>query len=106
MESNPGILLSTARRRAGLSQRALANRAGTAQSVVARIELGVTDPGSRTLSGLLAAAGFQLIYRLEPALIVDTHMLDDVKRILGLTPEERLREVANMSRFQSAARRV
>jgi hypothetical protein len=37
---------------------------------------------------------------------VDTHMLGDVERILRLTPEERLQEVANLSRFQSAARRV
>jgi hypothetical protein len=33
-------------------------------------------------------------------------MLDDVKRILLLTPEERLLEVRNGSRFEAAARRV
>jgi hypothetical protein len=33
-------------------------------------------------------------------------MLDDVPRILALTPEQRLREVAEVSRFLSAARRV
>jgi hypothetical protein len=33
------------------------------------------------------------------------HMLVDVSRILSLTPEERLREVANVSRFLAAARR-
>jgi predicted transcriptional regulator len=106
METMPGNLLREARERAGLTQREMARRAGTAQSVVARIELGVTDPGSGTLSRLLTAAGFELITRLEPALIVDTHMMDDVGRILRLTPEERLQEVANMSRFQTAARRV
>lgn len=106
MEAKPAILLKEARRRAGLSQRALARRAGTAQSVVARIELGVTDPSSGTLASLLGAAGFELTARLERAAIVDTHMLDDVKRILSLTPEERLLEVANLSRFQAAVRRV
>ena len=106
METKPGKLVNEARERADLTQRELARRAGTAQSVVARIELGITDPGFGTLSRLLAAAGFELIACLEPAVIVDTHMMDDVNRILGLTPEERLREVANMSRFQSAARRV
>jgi predicted transcriptional regulator len=106
METMPGNLLREARERAGLTQREMARRAGTAQSVVARIELGVTDPGSGTLSRLLTAAGFELVRRLEPALIVDTHMMDDVGRILRLTPEERLQEVANMSRFQTAARRV
>ncbi len=106
METKPGILLREARERAGLTQRELAKRAGTAQSVVARIELGITDPGSGTLSRLLAAAGFELIAHMEPALVVDTHMMGDVERILRLTPEERLQEVANMDRFQSAARRV
>lgn len=106
MTSKPALLLREARERAGLSQRALARRAGTSQSVVARIELGETDPGSGTLARLLAAAGFELTVRLEPIRIVDTHMLDDVRRILDLSPEERLREVGNLSRFRSAARHV
>ncbi len=106
MKANPAVLLKEARRRVGLSQRALARRAGTSQSVVARIELGITDPSSGTLGSLLEAAGFELIVRLEPAAIVETHMLDDVRRILSLTPEERLREVANLSRFLAEARRV
>ena len=103
MEANPAVLLKEARARAGLSQRALARRAGTSQSVVARIELGVTDPSSRTLASLLGAAGFELRVRLEPLVNVDTHMLEDVQRILSLTPEERLLEVANLSRFEAAA---
>lgn len=106
MEAKPENLLREARRRAGLSQRALARRADTSQSVVARVELGITDPSSGTLGSLLAAAGFELRARLEPAVTVSTHMLDDVNRILSLTPEERLLEVANLSRFQAAARRV
>src|SRR5699024_8239175 len=39
---NPAYLLREARSRASLSQRELAERAGTAQSVIARIELGKT----------------------------------------------------------------
>jgi transcriptional regulator with XRE-family HTH domain len=106
MATYPSALLSEARQRAGLTQRDLAGRAGTAQSVVARIERGNTDPSSGTLARLLAAAGFELMARLEPFPTVDTHMLYDVERILRLTPEERLREVANLSRFEAAARRV
>jgi len=34
-----------------------------------------------------------------------THMLEDVRRILALSPEDRLREVANVARFSVAARR-
>ena len=101
-----GLLVREARSRGGLSQRELALRAGTAQSVVARVEAGQTRPGSETLNRLLAAAGFELRVELVPLAVFDTHMLDDVARILALTPEDRLREVGNVSRFESAARRV
>jgi hypothetical protein len=73
--------------------------------VVARIELGTTDPSSGTLATLLAAAGFELRSRLEPTVIVDAEMLNDMTRIRRLTPEQRLQEVANVSRFSAAARR-
>ena len=53
-------LLQTARERAGLTQRQLARKARTAQSVVARIELGETSPSWSTLARLLKAAGFSL----------------------------------------------
>jgi transcriptional regulator with XRE-family HTH domain len=101
-----GVLLKAARERSGLSQRALALRAGTSQSVVARIEGGRTDPGGRTLARLLAATGFEARCELGPVPVVDTHMLADVERILRLTPAERLLEVMNLSRFETAARRV
>ena len=103
---NPALLVREARTRAGLTQRELAACAGTSQSVVARIEAGQTHPGSETLRRLLEAAGFELRAELAPLPIVETHMLDDVARILALTPEQRLREVGNVSRFESAARRV
>ena len=100
----PENVLLDARKRAGLSQRALARRAGTAQSVVARIELGDTSPTTETLQRLLDAAGFELSVSLRPKLVLGQQELDDVTRILRLTPEERLREVANISRFLAAAR--
>ncbi len=88
-----------------MSQRELARRARTAQSVVARIELSETSPSWRTLTRLLKAAGFELAAKLR-RIGVDPALLDDVPRILALSPEERLREVAHVSRFISAARRV
>jgi len=103
---DPASLLRAARRRAGLTQRALARRAGTSQSVVARIEQGRTDPSSATLARLLAAAGFELRAELAPLPVAETHMLEDVPRILALSPEERLLEVRNVSRFEAAARRA
>jgi len=99
-------LVLRARTAAGLSQRALARRADTAQSVVARVESGQTDPSTRVLRALLAAAGVELRADLEPASRLDPQLLDDVPRILALSPEERLIEVANVARLAQAARRV
>lgn len=103
---SPAKLLRQARRRAGLSQRALAKRARTAQSVVARIERGQTSPTWETLERLLAAANAHLTAQLEPHVVVGSHMLDDVPRILRMTPEQRLEEVKNLSEFLYHARRV
>jgi len=103
---DPALLVREARSRAGLTQRELAARAGTSQSVVARVEAGRTRPGSATLRRLLEAAGFELRTELLPLPVVDTHMLEDVARILALTPDQRLREVGNVSRFEAAARRA
>jgi uncharacterized protein len=58
--STAARLLIEARHRAGLSQRALARRARTAQSVVARIESGTASPSWETLERLLRGAGFAL----------------------------------------------
>lgn len=99
-------LVKMARVRAGLSQRELARKARTAQSVVARVELGENSPSWDTLMRLLGAAGFKLRTTLERTPVVDRSVLDDVPRILRMTPEQRLEEVAELSRFIAAARRV
>jgi|SRR4051794_17824820 predicted transcriptional regulator len=105
MLMDPADLLRDARTRAGLSQRALARRAGTAQSVVARIESGETSPAWTTLRHLLRAAAFELHAELQPLTNGRTHMLDDVPRILRLTPDERLTELRNAARLVAGARR-
>jgi transcriptional regulator with XRE-family HTH domain len=101
-----GTLLRQARKRAGLSQRALARRARTAQSVVARIESGDTNPSYETLLHLVQAAGFELHTELTPRPSGRTHMLDDVPRILSLNPEERLMELRNAARLFAIARPI
>lgn len=53
-------LLRTARRRAGLSQRALATRAGVDAATVAAVEAGRRDPSWAALVRLLDAAGLEL----------------------------------------------
>lgn len=102
---NPARLVREARRRTRLSQRELAQRAGTSQSVVARIERGQTSPGAGTFERLLREAGFEVRVELRPRRPPANHMLADVARILRLTPEERLLEVRNASHFITAARR-
>jgi len=63
---NTAHLLATARRAAGLSQHELAERAGTSQPAVARLERGLANPTVATLERLLAAAGFRLECRIAP----------------------------------------
>lgn len=106
MGSQIGDLLREARSRAGLTQRELARRANTAQSVVARVETGQTSPTWETLARLLRAAGFDVYTELQLRPVAGSHMLDDVARILGLTPADRLREVANFTRFLVQVRRA
>lgn len=74
--------------------------------MVARIEGGQTSPGHGTLARLVEAAGFELRAELAMRAVVETHMLADVARILSLSPEARLLEMRNLSRFEAAARRV
>src|SRR4051812_21467494 len=57
---DPGATLTEARRRAGLTQAALAERAGTSQATVSAYESGRKQPSVKTLSRLLAAAGARL----------------------------------------------
>ena len=99
----PAKLLIDARKRSGLSQRALARRARTAQSVIARIENGTVCPSWTTLERLLRRCGFELQTTLVPRLQGRSHMLEDVPRILALTPEQRLLELRNAARFFDGA---
>jgi predicted transcriptional regulator len=102
----PSLILRTARTRAGLSQRELARRAGSVQSVVARIERGQVSPNWDTLTRLLEAAGFEMEPEVRVATPATISGLDDVPRILALTPEQRLDELRNLSRLVAEARRA
>ena len=59
--STAGALLRQARRRAGLSQVALAARAGVTQSVISAYESGHRQPSLPTLAALVEAAGYELV---------------------------------------------
>jgi len=70
-QSLAAAVLTDARRRRVVSQRDLAEAAGTSQSVVGRIEAGLASPSVDTLARLVHAAGFELKLSIEPAPVVD-----------------------------------
>lgn len=61
-----GRLVQEARRHADLTQRDLAERVGTSQSAIAKLEQGATNPTIDTLARCAAAAGFELRIELMP----------------------------------------
>ena len=107
-------LVREARLRASLSQRELAARAGTVQSVVARIERGQTNPTVDTLERLLRATGFdlgvELIPRPTPDPLIEAFKRDIDRslllRNLDKTPDERLRSLQALNRLADEAHRA
>ncbi len=84
-------LLQAARTRAGLSQRALAEAAGTSQSAVAAIESGSKQPTVATLDRLLRAAGTELVSASpeDAALLRRSRRLEDVLGLAEALPFRR-----------------
>lgn len=64
-------LVQEARQRAYLTQRDLAERMGTSQSAIAKLEQGGTNPTIETLERCAEAAGFALKVTLEPLPVSD-----------------------------------
>lgn len=58
--------LVAARNRAGLTQAQLAERMGTTQTAIARLERGRSKPSTRTLERFAEATGSRLRITLEP----------------------------------------
>ena len=100
-------LLERARRLAGLSQRELAERAGTSQPAIARLEQGHASPTFATLERLAEAAGFALRLELVPITppdpVVDAYKLDVDRTLLranlARSIDERLRSLAGLQRL-------
>ena len=61
-----GELVREARKRAALTQRELAERAGTTRSGIARLESGRTSPSLEDVQRLMRLAGFELLVELAP----------------------------------------
>ena len=105
--SMAGRMVLHARRRAGLTQRALAARAGIAQETIARIERGRIDPRVNTLDRLLEACGFGLESMPRLGIGIDRTLIRD---LLAMSPEQRLRWAvdsdAEYVEFKRSFRRV
>lgn len=104
---NAGEVLRQVRRRAGLSQRQLAERAATPQSTIARIEAGRSDPRAGTLERLLRACDHRLTLERRPGQAVDRSL---IRQQLALTPRQRIEQMVqaatSVSGIQGAARRA
>jgi len=94
-------MIASARERAGLTQLALARRAGTSQPAVARLEGGQGNPGIATVRRLLHAAGFDLRLDLVPRAappdaVVEVYKADVDRSLLrenlGKSVDRRLRD--------------
>jgi transcriptional regulator with XRE-family HTH domain len=96
-----GALIREARRRAGLTQAELAERLGTTQSAIARLERGGTEPSFERVVDAARACGLELVPQLLPAddadwSVASTNLLVD--------PETRVRRHQAALRFARAGR--
>lgn len=91
-----GELLRSVRRRHGLTQRQLADRARTSQAAVSRIERGVVSPTVATVTALLDLMGEGL--ELETAPLDYGHDRTLLELNVRLSAEERIRRQAAWSR--------
>lgn len=89
MPRSASELLAAARLSAGLSQTALARRAGSTQAHISRIERGLVSPTIDTLEGLLRACDAELELDWAPHRGVADD--DELRRFRALSPADRLR---------------
>jgi predicted transcriptional regulator len=83
-------MVREARRRAGLTQRGLAAKAGIPQETIARIERGRVDPRVGTLDRLLEACGYGLESMPRLGIGVDRTQIAELLSV----PMERRLEIA------------
>ena len=94
-------LVREARKRGGLTQAALAQRAGVPQSTVSRIESGSRVPSTDLVEKLVRAAGFDIHVSLAEH---DEGTAALFERTLKRTPDERLADATRAANFVLRAR--
>jgi transcriptional regulator with XRE-family HTH domain len=97
-----GYLLREARRRAGLSQAALAVRAGKPTSVIGRWERGEVKPSLETLLEVVRASGLDLRFRVTD---YDDSQDALITAAFRMTPEQRLERLETFADFVREARK-
>lgn len=100
-----GVLVKSARLRAGLTQAELAARAGVTQPVVSRAEAPGANPRVATLDRLLRAAGARLELAAPAQLLPDVDE-GQLLATMRLSPAERLRRHDAATRNLAAMLRV
>jgi transcriptional regulator with XRE-family HTH domain len=98
MTSSAWALCRDARARGGLSQRALAARAGVTPATIARIEKGRMQPTLALLERIARAAGFSLTVALEQP---DPDERKARLAARALTVEQRLRQNDRLSALRA-----
>jgi transcriptional regulator with XRE-family HTH domain len=94
-------LVREARLRAGLTQQQLAERSGTTQSAIARIERGTTEPSYERVQRLIEACGFELVPRIAAS---DDSDWSVASTNLRLTYDARVRQHQAALRFARLGR--
>ncbi len=97
-------MLRHARRRAGLTQRALSANTGVPQETIARIEAARVDPRISTLDRLLEGCGYGLEHQPRLGIGIDR---SQINALLALTPSQRLAvAIANDRHFVEMRRSI
>ena len=86
-------LVREARKRAGLTQRELAERAATTQSAIARLESGRTAPSFDSVLRLIRLCGFRLDVALDP---YDDSDVAQAEALLRMSVDERVERLATV----------
>ncbi len=99
---NASSVIRKTRQRAGLTQAELAERAGTTQSAISRLERGHVRPSLDTLDRLAKACGATLELSLRPAATPPAEFESN----LSLTPAGRLDQLVRAVQFVLEGRRA
>jgi transcriptional regulator with XRE-family HTH domain len=94
MATHGNDLVREARKRAGLTQRALAELAGTTQSAIARLESGRTRPAFDDVLRLVRLCGYDVEVSIVEPDVSDRHQAAAMQ---PLTPSERVERAQHVA---------